>query len=82
MLGRMCGPRRDEVTGSWRELHNEELHNPYSSPSTIRMFKSKRMRWAGHVALLKGNVVHIGFGRTLKRPRRRREDNIEMKRKR
>jgi hypothetical protein len=41
---------RDEVTGEWRKLHNEELHNLYSSPSIIRMIKSRRMRWAGHVA--------------------------------
>jgi hypothetical protein len=45
------GPKRDEVTGGWRKLHNEELHNLYSSPSIIRMIKSKRMRWAGDVAL-------------------------------
>jgi hypothetical protein len=44
------GPRRDEVTGDWRKLHNEELHNVYSSPNIIRMMKSRRMRWAGHVA--------------------------------
>jgi hypothetical protein len=43
------GPKRDEVTGGWRKLHNEELHNLYSSPSTIRIIKSRRMRWAGHV---------------------------------
>jgi hypothetical protein len=44
------GPKRDEVTGSWRKLHNEELHNLYSFPSRIKMIKSRRMRWAGHVA--------------------------------
>jgi acyl-coenzyme A synthetase/AMP-(fatty) acid ligase len=43
------GPKRDEVTGYWRKLHNEELHNLYSSPSVIRMIKSRRMRWVGHV---------------------------------
>jgi hypothetical protein len=43
-------PQGDEVTGDWRKLHNEELHNLYSSPSTIRIIKSRRMRWAGHVA--------------------------------
>jgi hypothetical protein len=42
--------KRDEVTGGWRELHNVELHNLYSSPSIIRMINSRRMRWAGHVA--------------------------------
>jgi hypothetical protein len=44
------GPKRDEVTGDWRKLHNEELHNLYFSPSVIRMIKSSRMKWAGHVA--------------------------------
>jgi hypothetical protein len=50
ILRRIFGPKRDEVTGDWRKLHNEELHRLYSSPSTIRMIKSRRMRWAGHVA--------------------------------
>jgi hypothetical protein len=49
MLKRIFGPKRDEVTGVWRKLHNEELHNMYSSPSIIRMIKSRRMRLAGHV---------------------------------
>jgi hypothetical protein len=44
------GPRRDGVTGEWRKLHNEELHDLYISPSIIRIIKSRRMRWAGHVA--------------------------------
>jgi hypothetical protein len=43
------GPKRDEVTGGWRKLHNEELHNLYSLPNIIRMIKSRRMRWARHV---------------------------------
>jgi hypothetical protein len=47
---RIFGLKRDEVTGGWRKLHNEELHNLYFSPSIIRMIKSRRMRWAGHVA--------------------------------
>jgi hypothetical protein len=47
---RIFGPKRDEVTGVWRKLRNEELHNLYSSPSAIRMIKSRRMRWAGHIA--------------------------------
>jgi hypothetical protein len=47
---RIFGPKRYAVTGDWRKLHNEELHNFYSSPNTIRMIKSRRMRWAGHVA--------------------------------
>jgi hypothetical protein len=50
VLRRIFGPKRDEVTGGWRKLHNEELHNLYSSPSIIRMIKSRRMRWTGHVA--------------------------------
>jgi hypothetical protein len=50
MLRRIFGPKRDEVRGDWRKLHNEELHNLYSSPNIIRMIKSRRMRWAGHVA--------------------------------
>jgi hypothetical protein len=47
VLRRIFGPTRDEVTEDWRKLHNEELHNLYSSPNTIRMFKSRRMRWTG-----------------------------------
>jgi hypothetical protein len=50
VLRRICGPKRDEVTGEWRKLHDEELHDLYSSLSIIRIFKSRRMRWAGHVA--------------------------------
>jgi hypothetical protein len=50
VLRRIFGPRRDEMTGEWRKLHNEELHNLYSSPSIIRTIKLRRMRWAGHVA--------------------------------
>jgi hypothetical protein len=46
---RIFGPKRDEVTGDWRKLHNEELHNLYSSLSIIRMIKSRRMKWAGHI---------------------------------
>jgi hypothetical protein len=47
---KIFGPKRDEVTGEWRKLHNEELHNLYLSPDIIRQVKSRRMRWAGHVA--------------------------------
>jgi hypothetical protein len=47
---RIFGPKRDEMTGGWRNLHNEELHNLYSWPSIIRIIKSRRMRWAGYVA--------------------------------
>jgi hypothetical protein len=50
VLRRLFGPKRCEVTGDWRKLYNGELHNLYSSPNIIRMMKSKRMRWAGHVA--------------------------------
>jgi hypothetical protein len=50
VLRRIFGPKRVGVTGEWRKLHNEELHNLYSSPSIIRIIKSRRMRWAGHVA--------------------------------
>jgi hypothetical protein len=50
LLRRIFGPKKDEVTGGWRKLHNEELHNLYSSPSIIGMIKSRRMRWAGYAA--------------------------------
>jgi hypothetical protein len=49
-LRKIFGPKRDGVTGGWRKPHNDELHNLYSSPSIIRIIKSRRMRWAGHVA--------------------------------
>jgi len=49
-LRRIFGPRRDEVTGEWRSLHNEELNDLYPSPNIVRVIKSRRMRWAGHVA--------------------------------
>jgi len=50
VLRRIFGPRRDEVTGEWRRLHNEELNDLYCSPNILRVIKSKRMRWAGNVA--------------------------------
>jgi hypothetical protein len=50
-----------EVTGDWRKLHNEGLHNLYSSPNIIRMIKSRRMRWAGHVARMGRRGMHIGY---------------------
>jgi hypothetical protein len=50
VLKRIFGSRRDEVMGEWRRLHNEELNGLYSSPNTVRVIKSRRMRWAGHVA--------------------------------
>jgi hypothetical protein len=78
VLRRIFGPKRDEVTGGWRKLHNEELHNLYSCPSIIRMIKSRRMRWAGHIARIGAtrNAYRILVGkpegkRPLGRQRRR-----------
>jgi hypothetical protein len=85
VLKRIFGPKRDEVTGGWRKLRNDELHNLYSSPSVIRMIKSRRMRWAGHAVRMwkKRNAYRILVGkpeeeRPLVRPRRRWVDNIKM----
>jgi hypothetical protein len=61
VLRRIFGPKRDEVKGGWRKLHNEELHNLYFSPSIIRMIKSKRIRWTAHVALMERRGMHIAF---------------------
>jgi hypothetical protein len=61
VLRRIFGPKRDEVTAVWRKLYNEDLHNLYSSPSIIRMTKSRRMRWAGHVARMGRGGMHIGY---------------------
>jgi hypothetical protein len=79
------GPKRDEVTGEWRKLHSEELHNLYSSPNIIRLLKSKRMRWTGHVARMgeERKVYKVLVGkpegkRPLGRPRRRWENGIRM----
>jgi hypothetical protein len=65
VLRRIFGPKRDKVTGGWRKLHNEELHNLYCSPSIIRMIKSRRMRWAGHLARIgeNGNAYRILGGK-------------------
>ena len=52
-LRRIFGPRRDEVTGEWRKLHNEELNDLYCSPNIVRVIKSRRMRWAGHVGRMR-----------------------------
>jgi hypothetical protein len=60
VLRRIFGPKRDKVTGDWRKLHNEELHNLYSSPNIIRMLKSRRLRWAGHAARMGRRGMHIG----------------------
>jgi hypothetical protein len=62
VLRRIFGPKRDEVTGGWRKLHNEELHNLHSSPSVTRMIKSRRMRWVGHVARIRENRNAYRFG--------------------
>jgi hypothetical protein len=65
VLRRIFGPKRDRVTGGWRKLYNEELHNLYSSASIIRIIKSRRMRWAGHVARMGGkrNVYRLLVGK-------------------
>jgi hypothetical protein len=61
VLRRIFGPRRDEVTGEWRKLHNEEINYVYCSPNIARVIKSRRMRWAGHVARMGEREVHSGF---------------------
>jgi hypothetical protein len=85
VLRRIFGPKRDEVTGEWRKLNSEEIHNLYSSPDIIRQVKSRRMRWAGHVARMgeERKVYKVLVGkpegkRPLGRPRRRWEDGIRM----
>jgi len=85
VLRRIFGPRRDEVTGERRRLHNEELNDLYSSPNIVRVIKSKRMRWAGHVVRMGEEMgmyrVLVGKPegkRPLRRPRRRWVDNIRM----
>jgi hypothetical protein len=85
VLRRIFGPKRDEVTGGWRKLHNEELRDLYSSPSIIRIIKSRSMRWAGHVARMrkKRNAYRLLVGkpegkRPLGRPKLRWVDNVRM----
>jgi hypothetical protein len=63
VLRKVFGPKMDEVTGEWKKLHNEALNNVYSSPSIVRVVKSRRMRWAGHVARMgEGRGVAQGVG--------------------
>jgi hypothetical protein len=85
VLRRIFGSKRDEVTEEWRKLYDEELHDLYSSPTIVRVIKSRRMRWMGHVAQMGegGGVYRVLVGkpegkRPLERPRRRWEDNIKM----
>jgi hypothetical protein len=85
VLRRIFGPKRDGMTGGWRKLHNEEFHNLYSSPSIIRIIKSRSVGWAGHVAGMeeKRNVYRLLVGnpegkRPLGRPRRKWIDNFKM----
>jgi hypothetical protein len=81
---RIFGLKRDEVTGDWRELHNEEFHNLYSSPNIIRMIKSRRTKWSGHVARMRRKGMLIEFivgkpgGKKVGRPRLRWEDDIKL----
>jgi hypothetical protein len=77
VLRRIFGPKRDEVTGGWRKLHNEELRDLYSSPCIIRIIKARRIRWAGHVARM-GEKKNVVGKRPLGRPRHRWVDNIKM----
>jgi hypothetical protein len=84
-LRRIFGPKRDEVTGEWRKLHIEELRDLYYSPSIIRIMKSRRMSWVGHVARMgeKRGAYRLLIGkpegkRPLESPRRRWMDNIKM----
>ena len=84
-MRRIFEPKRDEVAGEWRKLHIEELNDLYSSSSIVRMIKSRRMRWAGHVVGMREGkgVYRVLVGnpdgkRPLGRPRLRLEDNIKM----
>jgi len=85
VLRRIFRPKKDEVTGQWRKLHNEGLNDLCSSPNIVRVIKSRRMRWAGHVVRMgeRTSVYRVVVGkpegkRPLGRPRRRWENNIKM----
>ena len=85
VLRRIFGPERDELTGEWRKLHNEELNDLYSSPDIVRVIKSSRMRWARHIALMgqTRSVYRVLVGKPegmkpLGRPKRRCENNIKI----
>ena len=85
VLRRIFGSKRDEIRGEWRKLHNEELNDLCSSPNTIRVIKSRRMRWTGHIARVgeRKGVYRVLMAkserkRPLRRPRRRLEGNIKM----
>ena len=83
VLRRLFEPKRDEVTGCWRKLRNEELNDLYSTPNIVRLSKSRRMRWAEHVTRMGRGIYRVLMGkpegkRPLGRPRRRWEDNIKM----
>jgi hypothetical protein len=85
VLRRIFGPKRDEVTGEWRKLHNEELSELYCSPSIFRVIKSRRMRWAGRITLMgeRRGLHRVLVGkhegkRPLGRPRHRWDANIKM----
>ena len=85
VLRRIFGPRRDELTGEWRRLHNEELSDLYSSPNIVRVIKSRRMRWAGYVSRVGEETVayrvlvgKLEGKRPLGRPRHKWVDNIRM----
>jgi hypothetical protein len=61
VLRSIFGPKRDEMTGGWRKVNNEELHSLYSSPSIIGLIASRRMRWAGHLARMGRRGMHVGY---------------------
>ena len=85
MLNRIFEPKRDEEIGEWRKLHNEKLNDLYSSPNIVRVIKTRRMRWAGHVACIGGRwgLYKVLVGKTegktpLGKRRRKWKDNIKM----